>query len=235
MLPSRSVHRVPRSAALCLLAALLLAGCAEFPSVPAPVAMVQAPRLAAGDQWVYEQINPYNRIRLRTLTDTLEAAAPGFTLVQTSSRAQDPQERERVPAPWQLAAESGPLPRRYDPPLVQIPFPLHPGSSWHQSVKVTDAYGNTYTWLTAGEALGWERVPTPAGSFDALKVVLQMNLGDSDAIWGNTHVFETLWYAPAVRRWVRREYRYRRVEHTWFPRVEQDWKLWELAAYRLTP
>jgi len=212
---------------------LLLAGCAEFPPAPAPVAVVAAPRLAAGDRWVYAQINPYNHILLRTLTDTLETAPRGFTLVRQSDRKREPQRRRVVPAPWQLAAESGPLPRRFDPALVEIPFPLHPGSSWHQSVRVTDAGGRTYTWLTVGTALGWERVATPAGSFVALKIVLQMNLNDSNATWGDTQVFETLWYAPEVGRWVRRELRTERVEHACIPRVERDWKLWELTAYRL--
>lgn len=214
---------------------LLLAGCAEFPPAPAPVAVVAAPRLEAGDRWVYAQINPYNHILLRTLTDTLEAAPQGFTLVQQSDRKREAEQRRVVPAPWRLAAEGGPLPRRFDPPLVEIPFPLHPGSSWHQSVRVTDPSGWSYTWLTVGTALGWQRVATPAGSFVALKVVLQMDLNDSNATWGNTHVFETLWYAPEVKRWVRREFRTERVERTCIPRTERDWKLWELVAYRLRP
>lgn len=235
--PNRS-HRttgggVLRNSALLLSVALLVSACAEFPSAPAPVAIVQAPTLAAGDRWVYRQINPYNNTLVQVLTDTLEPTGRGFTLTLRSDRG--PSEREVVPAPWQLAAESGPLPRRFTNPLVQIRFPLRPGSVWHQQVRVVDAYGNRYDWITVGHALGWKRVTTPAGTFSALKVVLQMNLGDGNGMWGNTHVYEVLWYAPRVKRWVRRELRYWRVERTNIPRVEKDWKVWELASYSVRP
>ncbi|MGH8705514.1 MAG: hypothetical protein ACREUO_08880, partial [Burkholderiales bacterium] len=72
-------------------AAALLAACASpYPPAEPPVATVPVPQLSGGETWVYDEINPYNRLRTRTVTDTLHATHAGFALVRTSDREGDP-------------------------------------------------------------------------------------------------------------------------------------------------
>jgi hypothetical protein len=224
--------RAARSSLLAL-GALLLAACAANPPAPAPVAEVTAPRFSGGETWVYEQIDPYNGQQVRTLTDELVRAGGGFKLIERSSRERDPVETRTFPRPWAIAAENDEYRgRTYDPPFELVRFPVAPGARWRQKLEVHDSDGGTYVWYCAAHALDWEQVSTRAGSFAALRIVLQRDLGDSKPGWNDTEVYETLWYSPAARRWVRRELRTQRAEKTWPPRIERNWMVWELTAYR---
>jgi hypothetical protein len=216
-----------------LVSSLLVAGCASYPPAPAPMASVPAPRLHAGERWVYEQINPYNDLRVRTLTDTVESGSAGFTIVRRSDRPGDPVETQTVPRPWSVSAEQvGATWQRYSPALTVIPFPIAPGSHWLETLTATDERGESRRQQTWGRALGWERVSTPAGQFVALRIERDRNLGDRTNIWFETYTHETVWYAPAVQRWVRIEWRSRRQEMGRDPRVEQDAIVWQLISHR---
>ena len=213
---------------------LLVAGCASYPPAPAPMASVPAPRLNGSERWVYEQINPYNNLRVRTLTDTVEVnPAGGFTVVSRSDRPGDPVKMQTVPQPWSVSAErAGATWHRYAPALTVIPFPIAPDSHWLETLTATDEHGEARRQQTWGRALGWERVSTPAGEFVALRIERNRNLGDRDNTWFDTEVRETLWYAPTVKRWVRIDWRSRRQEMGVNPRVEHDAIVWQLTAYR---
>ncbi|HUJ88482.1 MAG TPA: hypothetical protein VLX30_16655 [Burkholderiales bacterium] len=211
----------------------LVAGCASYPPAPAPMASVPAPRLYAGERWVYEQINPYNDLRVRTLTDTVETGSAGYTIVRRSDRPGDAPEVETLAAPWRVAEEStGSSWHSYSPPLTEIPFPIAPGTSWKETLVMTNTRGSNRWQQCWGRALRWERVSTPAGEFVALRIEFDRNLGDRTGDWDYTYTYETLWYAPAVKRWVRREWRKRRQELKVNPLVEVDAIVWQLTAYR---
>ncbi|MGH8736907.1 MAG: hypothetical protein ACREU5_02880 [Burkholderiales bacterium] len=218
---------------LMLASLLLVAGCSSYPPAPAPLASVPAPRLNGSERWVYEQINPYNNLRVRTLTDTVEAGPAGYTIVRRSDRPGDPVETQTVPQPWSVSAESaGATGQRYSPPLAVIPFPIAPGAHWLETLTATDDHGESRRQQTWGRAFGWERVRTPAGEFVALRIERDRNLGDRDNNWFDTYVYETLWYAPEVKRWVRVEWRSRRQEMGRDPRVDRDAIVWQLTSYR---
>lgn len=212
---------------------LMVAGCASYPPAPAPMASVPTPRLNGGETWVYEQINPYNGLHVRSLTDTIEAGPAGDTIMRRSDRPGDPVVTQIVPQPWSVSAErAGATGQRYSPALTVIPFPIAPGSHWLETLTSTDQHGESRRQQTWGRAFGWERVATPAGEFVALRIERDRNLGDRDNNWLDTYVHETLWYAPAVKRWVRVEWRSRRQEIGVNPRVEHDAIVWQLTSYR---
>ena len=198
--------------------------------------MVEAPLLHAGDTWEYVQVNGYNGLPVRTLTDTLRPAPGGFVIERQSDQPGDPLETETISGPWLETAEIAASQRRsFSAPLARIPFPIAPGQSWREQSTITDRYGVQFLWKTYGVARGWERVRTPAGEFVALRIERAMNLGDYDFGWSDTQVEETYWYAPAVKRWVRLEHRYERVELGAPPRSRRklsDWIVWELKAFR---
>ena len=211
--------------------AFLLCACASY--APAPMPSVPVPRLDGSERWVYEQINPYNGLRVRTLTDTLEASGDGFLVVRRSDRPRDPVQTRYVVSPWRIGWESEGVTRyHYSPPLTIIPFPIAPGSSWFERVDATDARGESRQQQTWGRALGWERIETPAGEFVALRIERNRNLFDRDNTWDDTYIRETLWYAPAVKRWVRLEWHKRRQELGLEPRGESDDVVWQLESVR---
>ena len=220
-----------------VLVAVLLGACAEpYPRADPPVAIVPPPQLKSGDTWVYVQINGYNRLPERTLTDTLRRTEEGFVVERKSDRPGEPLQTETISAPWrELRETTGGATRAFSAPLARIPFPIAPGQSWRERATMTDAYGKNFVWQIWGHALGWERIRTAAGEFVALRIERQMNLGDYDYGWSDTRVVETYWYAPEVKRWVRLEHRYDRVELQVRPHVRRnlsDWIVWELKEFR---
>jgi hypothetical protein len=225
-----------RRLSLLFLATLLGACAAPYPSVDPPVPVVQAPQLQAGDTWVYVQVNGYNGLPVRTVTDTLKTAAGGFLIERHGDQPGDSVETETIAAPWLEIAESmRGATRTFNGPLARIRFPIAPGQSWREQSTMTDAYGVRFVWRTYGRAIGWERVQTPAGQFVALRIERHMNLGDYDYDWSDTQVVETYWYAPQVKRWVRLEHRYERYNIMDSPRARRtlkDWIVWELHEFR---
>ena len=233
----RSQSRIHRIGLLAAAAAVLLSACASpYPPAAPPVATVQAPQLNSGDAWVYVQINGYNNLPLRTVTDTLKATKDGFLVERRSDKETDPLETEYISAPWREQGETlGAAQRSFSAPLARIPFPIASGQGWREQATITDQRGTNFLWQVQGHSLGWERVKTPAGEFVALRIERQMNLGDYDYAWSDTRVAETYWYAPEVKRWVRLEHRYERVE-LWVKaharRNQRDWIVWELKEFR---
>ena len=200
------------------------------------MALVAAPELKTGDTWVYLQINPYNGLLARTLTDTLKPAPGGFVVERRSDQPSDAPNFETFSSPWRETGEvEGAKRRSFSSPLSRIPFPIAPGQGWREQSTVTDEHNVQFLWRAWGRAVGWERVKTAAGEFVALRIEREMNLGDYDYTWSDTHVVETYWYAPAVKRWVRLEHAYERVEMGVAPRIRRkltDRIVWELKEFR---
>ena len=228
--------KILRSGFLAAAAAVLGACASAYQNAEPPVALVQAPQLQSGDTWIYVQINGYNRLPERTLTDTLLTTKDGYVVERRSDRPGDPLQTETIAGPWRESGEtSGTSKRSFSTPLARIRFPIAPGQGWREQSMMTNEHGANHLWQAHGGALGWERVKTPAGEFVALRVERQMNLGDYDYAWSDTRVVETYWYAPEVKRWVRLEHRYERVELWVRPhsrRNKTDWIVWELQEFR---
>jgi hypothetical protein len=143
----------------------------------------------------------------------------------------DPYRRTVVGTLLQTAA-GGAQRQAFSAPYTKLRFPLMPGMSWSERTEAVDAHGSVYPWRIAARASGWERVRTPAGEFDALRISRTMNLGDADDGWLDTTRTETLWYAPAVNGWVRVERHDKQREDAGrAPRNREDWRIWELREH----
>ena len=117
-------------------------------------------------------------------------------------------------------------------PLARLPFPLVPGMHWSEEVILPEPFGPPRVQKISGQVLGWERVSTPAGELLALKVQIEMGLGDAEADWTQTHRSDLVWYAPEVRHWVRierRDERYARSGRT--RNLRHDWIVWQLKEF----
>ena len=85
-------------------------------------------------------------------------------------------------------------------------FPLELGKSWSVRVTAIDpASGQRNSVRVDGEVLGTQRIVTPAGAFDTIKVRRRVYAGDWEAFRLETNIVETDWYAPVLGRAVRSE------------------------------
>jgi len=126
----------------------------------------------------------------------------------------------------------------YEPPMRMLPFPLRPGTRFHQRVMARESDGSPpRTVVVTGRVAGWEMVTVPAGQFRAMRVVRDQFLGDHQFYRTQTVRQETDWYAPQIGAVVRA------FENSHFDDLQSggdessgsarhfgDWLRWELRA-----
>jgi hypothetical protein len=233
-----------------LLLALLSGGCV------APVGnSVDGPRTralietrpamtAAGDTAVYRVVNAYNgevRGEIRYRVDKVETASVIVSVSADSPYAGVAHtEVYTTEGNWlrhPIVNHDRPTDYDFAPPYPAYLFPLDIGKAWSTRVNATNPVtGQRRSVRVDGQVMGAERVSTPAGTFDALKIRRLVYAGDWDGFLRETQILQLDWYAPALGRSVRTESnsqwqdtsRCSRSGCTWF---RGDWDVLELVSY----
>lgn len=193
--------------------AAALAGCAgtggagsATGAMSAPVA--EAPAIRVGDRWVYRGEDGF---RVKTVWDETHEVtaigADGITVrVTQKGPTLDVMRTELWAAPGLVKVGSvyETETRRFAVPLQRLDFPLAVGKIWNQRVdnfnEATRKSGNINRW---GNVRRWEKVTTPAGTFDAVLMQVVMHLDDDDFWRTATSCNYAVWYAPEARAIVR--------------------------------
>jgi len=197
-----------------------LGGCASGGSggeVRRAEAPVDAPPPAyrVGDTWVYRVDQAFRNAPDYTETQAVTGLGVDGIEVRIVARIgdMDVDRIERWPAPG-LVLQGSLLDietRRFAAPLERYRFPLSAGMSWNQWVDQVNETGRTRGKINRYvRVAGSDRVTTPAGTFDAVRMSVVMRLDDEDAFRHATQASHIVWYAPAVRATVREE---RRAEY----------------------
>ena len=198
-----------------VVAALALAGCASpgaSTSAAGSAVVAEAPTYRVGDRWVYRVNQQFRAAPDFDETVEITAVGPdGITARVTAKGGPiDIVRTERWAAPG-LVLQGSLLDietRKFAEPLQRFRFPLRSGERWNQWVEQVNE-----TQKTSGKinryvtVLRSERVTTPAGTFDALRMNVIMQLDDEDPFRYATQATHIVWYAPAVRGVVREERR----------------------------
>jgi hypothetical protein len=233
-----------------LLLALLSGGCAAPVGNPvdgqrtrALIETRPAPP-AAGDTAVYRVINAYNgevRGEISYRVDKVESASVVVSVSADSPYAGAPHtEVYTTEGNWlrhPIVNHDRPTDYDFAPPYPAYPFPLDLGKSWSMRVNATSPVsGQRRSVRVDGEVLGAERISTPAGEFDTIKIRRLVYAGDWDGFMRETQILQLDWYAPALGRSVRTESnsqwqdmsRCTRFGCPWF---RGDWDVLELVSH----
>jgi hypothetical protein len=196
---------------------------------------------AAGDVYVYRVANGYNnevqgRITYRVdqvgpdrIVMAVTTDVPALGLARTEVYTRD--------GNWlrhPLTNHDQPVEYEFAPPYPAYVFPLVTGASWSERMPAFNpASGQRNSVRVDGEVLGAERVVTPAGSFDTIKVRRRTYAGDWDGFRYETNIDETDWYAPALGRPVKSESKSGYMQPSRCGRspcrpIRGDWNLFEL-------
>jgi hypothetical protein len=199
----------------CLLGvAALVAGCGggggPGPGSGGPTA--GAPTIKAGDRWVYSGKDGYRVPVVWTETHSVTAAGPdGITVrVTVKGPTVDVERTETWSAPGVVTtgAVYDIETDRFDPALVRYRFPMSVGESWRQSLRDLNKPAGPYGPIRrTAEVQAYESVTTPAGTFDAFRIRVFMQLDDETFYRNPTQCNYLIWYAPAVGAMVREEKR----------------------------
>ena len=193
-----------------------IGGCALSGGTPGPAAA--APVYQVGDRWVYRAQDGFARMPI-TWQETHEVVAvspQGLTVRVTGKGPSINEERTETwsaPGVVLTGAVFDNETRRFEPALLRYRFPLTAGERWNQHLRDRDRdtrpYGGVQRSVSVG---GYERVTTPAGTFDAIRLQVFMRL-DDETFWRYpTECTYLLWYAPAIGMTVREEKRAYYVE-----------------------
>lgn len=224
------------------LATLVAGGCATVERVAAPVVRVEAPAVAVGDRWLYDEINGYNGLRVGQVAYEVKQAQPGGPLVLGVSAIGKPisafgYSREEVHTlPWTVRRDAVfDMVNNYDPPLPLIPFPASEGEQRsYAAAAVREPTNERDPWRVDVSVGPWEKVRVPAGEFAALRVERRIWFNHPDHFRNFSRRVDTLWYAPEVGRWVKREWTgYYNLRYS--PRrggFREDWVRWELREFK---
>jgi len=222
-------------------AAVLPAACAGS-GVPAPSAPVPAPRVRIGDRWRYRIVDRLNGRWLDEPSFEVEAVDPAIVLRVTSRKPGPPRE-ERFVGAWSVLQEwvyGAKL--TFDEPVPLLPSPIAAGGGSRTVTGYREGEEpRRYRWSQSLSTQGWESVEVPAGRYDCLRVARTIGFTSTDTGRGVSSRTDTLWYAPAVNRWVQREWRGDFVSAGLGDNpaegilAMEDRLLWQLTAYIPTP
>jgi hypothetical protein len=196
---------------------------------------------AIGDTYVYRVVNAYSnetRGQVTYRVDNVDADRVTVLVSPDSSLGMPHREILTRDANWlrhTLINHDMPVEYDFSPAYPAYMWPLEPNKSWSIRVDATDsATGRRANVRVDGEVLGSERITTPAGTFDTIKVRRRVYAGDWDGMRHETNITETDWYAPALGRAARTEnnsgylYPERCGLGTCVP-IRGDWNVFELV------
>ncbi len=201
-----------RTCALTSLASLpgWLAGCAGGTGLGGqPGPPIEAPQYRAGDRWIYTGQDGWRTKTLWDETHQVTSVGPDGIAIEISYTGDVSGSRvERMLAPGQITV--GALldieTRRFQEQLQRYNYPLTGGKSWNQWVDQFDDSAGTSGPINYFLRVGdWEKVTTPAGSFDAVRLRVFMQLADETFWRYATRCNYLLLYAPAVRGLVQQQ------------------------------
>ena len=232
-----------RALALAPAAGLPLAGCAlapasGLPPAPAPAQQPPAPRVRVGDRWRYAETNAFSGERIAEVAHEVVEAGERIRIRLTDSRGR-PRFDEVYARPWAVLTEATfDYPQTYEQPMPLVPEPIAAGagSRLRTHYRVSDS-SLRYDWQQWIDAPAWERVRVPAGEFDALRVERRIWFTHTDHNRFDSVRRDVLWYAPAVERWVRREWTgwYRWPDTRFAPPMREAWVVQELIERIASP
>ncbi len=229
-----------RSLLLAAPASLVLSACAGPSPATRNAVALPSPSPAVGDRWTYRLVNRYNGSTAGELKMQLAGASPLVLSVlrneyggAVASPGADLQARYQ--SPWAVTVEpSYDLVLQFAEPVPMLPPVLRVGerAGMHTRYSVP-GYSGDYRWQQSLRAIREETVTVPAGTFKTLVIAREIWFDYPNWFRIYSTRSDTIWYAPEVNGWVRREWtgRYRTQSgmRGWY---NEDWVRWELTDFR---
>jgi hypothetical protein len=164
-----------------------------------------APNVQIGDRWVTEVVDHQDATLSYRAERTATDVGPDRIVTAVRTLGKDYVRTVEYNGQWALVAthlRSGAT-TTYSPALPYLSFPLQPGKSWEARVVETDAEGKTRVHEVRAKIESWEDVQVPAGTFNAIKVVLTDDISQDGVVIQQGQ--DVSWYAPEARRTVKTE------------------------------
>jgi hypothetical protein len=169
-------------------------------------ALIAVAAPAVGDTYIYRVINAYNHEAVGQVTCRVDKVEAGqMTVSVTPDRPSLGEPHTDIltsDANWlrhPLINHDMPVEYTFSPPFPAYMTPLDTGKSWSTRVNATNpATGRRHSVRVDADVLGSERITTPAGAFDTIKIKRRIYAGDWEMFKNETNINEMEWFAPAL-------------------------------------
>jgi hypothetical protein len=175
-----------------------------------PASPVEKPDIEVGDRWIFRSVDLWKNEETSKIEykvtgangDNIELERTRIDAA-TGSPVGRPARRKADRSTWTFVD-----PKMTEGKYVTFAFPLEVGKTWEFEYSIKAANGDSVSQKRTAKVESWEDVVVPAGHFKALKVVHSGQYTRSTPTTSlSGTVSEVLWYAPSVKRFVKREYR----------------------------
>jgi hypothetical protein len=200
---------------------------------------------APGDVFVYRVINGYNHEAVGQVTHRVDKVEGGQAFISVAP------DRPSLGSPHtEIIAADGnwlrhplinhdvPVDYDFSPAYPAYVAPLDAGKSWSMRVNASSpANGRRASVRVDGDVLGNERVTTPAGAFDAVRVKRRSYAGDWEPFKNETNIDETEWFAPSLGVVVKKDRKSGYIDQqrcamrSACTPTRGDWFVYELVSY----
>jgi hypothetical protein len=190
---------------------LLLGALAPWAAAQAPAERIAGPTVKAGDAWIFNKLNGWNGVLEDTSVVRVTRVAAEGIFMEATALDGTGQARIRRTAGFNLMRVETPNSTKTTLPFYpNFSFPLWVGKTWQGKVEFrsSDQPVKEVQAELKARVAGYESVTVPAGTFYALKIVMEGSYRAKDAEGLTSgRIEDTLWYAPEVRNAVRYEYK----------------------------
>jgi hypothetical protein len=188
--------------------ALFLGGCVSVGGVAGPPA--PAPIFRVGDRWVYNCSDGY-RVPV-TWVETHEVVTVGASGIRVRvtlvGQTMNIERMEELVSPGVVsvgAVYDNAETRRFKTPLVRYQFPLASGATWTQNLENFNPANQLVSQINRFVKVGgYEKVDTPAGTFDAIVMRVLMYVDDNNPFRYPTNCNYVVWWSEQVGAMVRK-------------------------------
>ena len=158
-----------------------------------------------GDRWVYEVKDELTGdMKLTTTVVVLDVSDKEIN-TRVSVRGQERPRQIVFDRSWNRVDDSAWKYRPSDGTGVETPLQI--GKEWRFDNRASNFQNGTALATTGhSKVVGQETVTTSAGTFETFKIETTLRQVNSNDQTKAATVAQTVWYAPAVNRWVRKTY-----------------------------
>lgn len=218
----------------------MLAACAHRPSGPLPSI---APAPAVGTVLQFRELdgfsgNPVAQVELAVTRADAAGIDLGVSVSGEPLSGLRSGQVQRYAEGWTVLEDA----IYYRPLRYEQGLPLLAGSpdgsrDWYRSTVTRAKPSRPEQWTVLMRWAGWEDVTVPAGTYRAARYERFISFFNDDPFRWRTERRETLWYAPEVGFWVKRQVTGTYVRPPWTRTrrgggeiLREDWLVWELEA-----
>ncbi len=163
---------------------------------------VGAPDVHVGDIWHYRTMDGFTNETKLEFTHRIVEVNDREIVVQLKNKNSNNLELRYFNRDWNSLDVGS---TKFDPYYPAYKFPMSIGVAWKQEFHSTATNGQSYSAFMNGRVVALEKVTVPAGVFDAYRIECDVESQSTDANVNTSKGSKTIWYAPAIRNYIRSE------------------------------